>query len=150
LFLALLHESEAANMALKRRVIELQAANVLNEMYCNTLRGQLAKQEEKKQKGKGSGKLVGDSLPRLLSGDKFYEKVVTHEEEQRKKVVAKKSKQVEREQRGQAIAEWKKLEEARKTENKARRAEYRAALEQWKVARLKAQDKKRKFSKPQP
>ncbi|KIK82287.1 hypothetical protein PAXRUDRAFT_154071, partial [Paxillus rubicundulus Ve08.2h10] len=54
----------------------------VNEMYCNTLHGQLAKQEEKKQKGTGSGKLVGDSLPQLLSGDNFYEKVVTHKEEQ--------------------------------------------------------------------
>ncbi|KIJ10205.1 hypothetical protein PAXINDRAFT_157684 [Paxillus involutus ATCC 200175] len=135
LFLALLHESEAANVTLKRHVIELQAANVLNQMYCNTLCGQLAKQEEKEQKGKGSGKL-------------FYEKVVTHEEEQRKKVVAKKSKQVEHEQKGQEIAEWKKLEEARKTKNKARRAEYCAVLKQWKVVKLKAQDEKRKFSEP--
>ena len=95
LLLASLRESEAANITLKRRVIKLQAANVLNEMYCNMLRGQLAKQEEKGRKGKGKGKLMGDGLPRLLSSDEFYEKVVVCEEAQKKAVADKKSKKAE-------------------------------------------------------
>ncbi|KIK75713.1 hypothetical protein PAXRUDRAFT_18757 [Paxillus rubicundulus Ve08.2h10] len=37
LLLTLLCESEAANITLKHHVIELQATNVLNEMYCNML-----------------------------------------------------------------------------------------------------------------
>ena len=57
-------------------MLELQASNVLNEMYCDLLRHQLAHQEGKKTQRKGTGKLVGDGLPRLLSGDDVYEKVV--------------------------------------------------------------------------
>jgi hypothetical protein len=148
--LTLLRESEATNISLKRRVIELQAANVLNEMYCNMLRGQLAKQEEKRQKGKEKGKLIGDGLPRLLSGDEFYEKVVVYEEERKKAVAEKKSRKIEREQRTEVLLEWKKLEEGRKNENKARRAKYQTAMEQWKEAKAKARVEKTKFNELQP
>ncbi|KAF9236166.1 hypothetical protein BU15DRAFT_50481 [Melanogaster broomeanus] len=150
LLLTLLHESEAANITLKRRVIELQAANVLNEMYCNMLRGQLAKQEEKGRKGKGKGKLMGDGLPRLLSSDEFYEKVVVCEEAQKKAVAEKKLKKAEREQRAEALVTWKKLEEKRKIDNKARRAEYHAAMQWWREVKAVAKAEKRKFNEEQP
>ncbi|KAF9238404.1 hypothetical protein BU15DRAFT_47786 [Melanogaster broomeanus] len=127
--LTLLCESDAMNISLKRCVIELQATNVLNEMYCNMLRGQLVKQEEKKQKRKG--KLMGDGLPRLLSSDEFYEKVVACEEEQKKAVAEKKSRKIE------------------KNENKVRRVEYQAAMERWKEAKVKARAEKTKFNEPQ-
>ncbi|KAG1742270.1 uncharacterized protein EDB91DRAFT_1000947, partial [Suillus paluster] len=52
-------------------------------LYCSQLRGQLANQEEKKQSKKKNGKLMGDGLPRLLSGDDFYKRVVNHEKEQK-------------------------------------------------------------------
>jgi hypothetical protein len=42
--------------AFKCRVLELQAANVLNEMYCSMLRGQLAQLREEKEHTKGGGK----------------------------------------------------------------------------------------------
>ncbi|KAG1775880.1 hypothetical protein EV702DRAFT_941050, partial [Suillus placidus] len=46
-------------------------------MYCKTLLSQLAAQEEKKLARKWE-KLVGDGLPRLLTGDEFYHSVVDH------------------------------------------------------------------------
>jgi hypothetical protein len=58
--LAALRESEARVQSLKNRVVERQATNILNEMYCDTLRRQLAHQEKKKSGLKGKGKLVGD------------------------------------------------------------------------------------------
>jgi hypothetical protein len=54
-------------------VLHIQAANVLNELYCARLRKQLACKEKKKSGGKG--RLTGDGLLCLLSGDEFYEKV---------------------------------------------------------------------------
>lgn len=60
ILLAALRESEARAEQLKKRTVELQASNVLNEMYCNQLRRQLAYQENKKNEPKGKGKLVGD------------------------------------------------------------------------------------------
>ncbi|KAK0431598.1 hypothetical protein EV421DRAFT_1852996 [Armillaria borealis] len=61
----------------------MQAANVLNEMYCRVLRKHLANYDKKKQQAKKSGTLVGDGLPRLLLSDVFYELVCDHEERQR-------------------------------------------------------------------
>ncbi|TFK17604.1 hypothetical protein FA15DRAFT_576377, partial [Coprinopsis marcescibilis] len=80
--LAALQESEAANQALHKRVIQLQASQILNEAYCNKLRHQLAQKEEKKGK-KGRGKLLRDGLPQLMSGNAFFEKVVEFTELQK-------------------------------------------------------------------
>ncbi|KAF8838879.1 hypothetical protein BDN67DRAFT_871784, partial [Paxillus ammoniavirescens] len=56
-------------------IITLQAQAVLNEAYCNKLHFQLTFKEEKNNPG-APGKLIIDGLPRLLSGNKFYERVV--------------------------------------------------------------------------
>ena len=47
------------------------------------LRGQLAHYEKKKNTPKGVGKLVGDGLPRLLSSDELYGRVVEFAEKDR-------------------------------------------------------------------
>ncbi|KIJ63711.1 hypothetical protein HYDPIDRAFT_49718, partial [Hydnomerulius pinastri MD-312] len=82
ILLAVLHKAEAVNAALKQCLIASQAATILNEMYCSKLRGQLAHYEDKKHKGVGKGKVLGDGLPRLLSGKEFFQKVVKFEEAQ--------------------------------------------------------------------
>ena len=74
LLLAALCESEACNQILLNCTIELQASNILNEAYCGKLKWHLTRQENKKDKGKGT--LVGDGLPWVLTGDAFYEAVV--------------------------------------------------------------------------
>ncbi|KAG2121288.1 hypothetical protein DEU56DRAFT_760707 [Suillus clintonianus] len=120
--LSLLFEVEAANAILKFYVLELQAANVLNEMYCNVLRGQLANQEEKKQKGKEKRKLEGDSFPWLLSGDEFYERVVEFECEQKKVAADMQTRKADRERRAEQLATWKQLEDQWKNQNKELKA----------------------------
>lgn len=147
LLLSSLREAEVANATLKRRVLELQAANILNEMYCNVLRGQLANQEGKKRKGKEGGKLVGDGLPRLLSGDDFYERVVEFEHVQKKVAAEKQMRKDTREKRAEALATWKCLENKRKKENEVRRAQYREALERWKDEKAR---EGRRFSEKRP
>ena len=61
---------------------EAQAQNILNTMYYSTLCGQLAWNEQKKKGSKAGekGKLMGDGLPQLLLGDKFFKGVVDHTE----------------------------------------------------------------------
>ncbi|KIK74609.1 hypothetical protein PAXRUDRAFT_19703 [Paxillus rubicundulus Ve08.2h10] len=76
LLMGALWEAEECCQSYKQCIITLQAQAVLNEAYCNKLHFQLAFQEEKKSNPGTSGKLVIDGLPRLLSGDKFYERVV--------------------------------------------------------------------------
>ncbi|KAK0471712.1 hypothetical protein IW261DRAFT_1424951 [Armillaria novae-zelandiae] len=56
---------EMENELLRRRAIELQAANVLNEAYCAVLREQLAFKEEKGKKKTASGRLMGDEIKRI-------------------------------------------------------------------------------------
>ncbi|KAG1786740.1 uncharacterized protein HD556DRAFT_1247864 [Suillus plorans] len=138
LLLAALHEAESANAALKRRVIELQATNILNQLYCSQLRGQLANKEAKKQSKKKNGKLMSDGLPQLLSSDEFYERVVNHEKEQKRVADDKKTRREERERRSEALAIWKRLEDARKRENNEQRTRYREAVEIWNEEKSKA------------
>ena len=87
-------------------MIRLQAANILNKAYGGVLRGQLDHYEEKASEGKekGKGKLMGNSLPCLLSGDEFYGRVVEFDANQR-------------------------AEEARKVEGRERREEQAMALQ---------------------
>ena len=74
--LAALRETLARENALKQRLLDVQAANVLNEAYCDKLRHQLAHYEGKKEDTGGRGKLMGDGLPCLLSGDEFFHRAI--------------------------------------------------------------------------
>jgi len=70
LLLAALRESQSQNIRTEVHAFELQASNILNEAYADRLCAKLGAQEEKRKKKK-STKLVGDGLPRLLSGDEL-------------------------------------------------------------------------------
>jgi len=152
LLLAALREAKAANAALKQCVISLQASNVLNEMYCAKIRSQLAHHESKKRAGNNGGKILGDGLLRLLSGDEFYERVVEFEEGQTRAATEKRTRAEERKRHAEALASWKKLEDARKVENKARRERYHEALQIWQSekALAKADPEKRRFTEKKP
>ncbi|KAG8215289.1 hypothetical protein J3R82DRAFT_8850 [Butyriboletus roseoflavus] len=59
---------------LKTQVTDLHAADVLNGIYCNRLHSQLAAREEKEHNAKKKkGKLMGDGLPKYLTGNEFYQ-----------------------------------------------------------------------------
>jgi len=148
--LAALRESEARVQSLKNRVVERQATNILNEMYCDTLRRQLAHQEKKKSGLKGKGKLVGDGLPRLLSGDDFNEKVVEHTKWQEREEGEKAARRQAREDRTEALTAWKKREEERKQENDCKRQRYKDAVKAWEAAKVKARTEKQKFGQLKP
>lgn len=130
-------------------MLELQAATVLDEMYCSLLRGQLANYE-KKVDGKGKGKLMGDGLPQLLSGDEFYERVVEFAKEQECEKVAKESRQQARDSKAEAMKVWKKHEEERKLRNATATLRFREAVEEWKLRKEKAKEKGQRFSEKKP
>ncbi|KAG1795026.1 uncharacterized protein HD556DRAFT_1235863 [Suillus plorans] len=56
----------------------------------------------------------------------------------------------ERKRRAETLVEWKKLEDARKEENKARRDHYHMAVEVWQVEKARARAEKQKFTKKKP
>ncbi|KAG1760556.1 hypothetical protein EDD22DRAFT_761260, partial [Suillus occidentalis] len=76
LLLVALQEAEELCESYQNHVITLQAQAILNEAYCNKLHNQLAFWEKKATNSDAPGKLVNDGLPRLLSGDEFYKRVV--------------------------------------------------------------------------
>jgi hypothetical protein len=108
--LGALQEVEERCKAYKQCVITLQAQTVLNEVYCNKLHFQLTFQEEKKRNPGAHGKLVEDGLPRLLSRDKFYKKVVEFTKWQKEKEVQKETRWAEQEELKAVNADWKKKE----------------------------------------
>ncbi|RDB28659.1 Pogo transposable element with KRAB domain [Hypsizygus marmoreus] len=150
LLMAALREAEAANDALRQRVLALQATNVLNESYCTKLRFQLAHREEKKKNPKGKGKLVGDGLPRLLTGDDFYEWVVEFTNWQREEERKKKEKKQERARLKVAVDEWKKGEDACKVANAAKTERYHEAVKVWEREKAKAKAAKQTFRIKKP
>lgn len=119
-------------------MLELQAANILNEMYCNLLRGQLANYEKKKNAAKASGKLMGDGLPRLLSADDFYECMIEFTKMQERTEWEKEIRQQAWEERAEAMKVWKRCEDERKVQNAAQVVRYKEALKVWEVERAKA------------
>lgn len=146
-----LRESEAREADLRRRLNEAQASNILNELYCSKLRRQLAYSEEKRaKKQKGKGRLMGDGLPCLLSGDAFYEKVVDFETLQREEERRKEAKRQEKEDMAESLAAWKKDETARKSRNEAKRERYREAVKVWEAERDVARQSKTAFRKLKP
>lgn len=151
LLLAALRESEAREAFLRQRVIVLQASNILNEAYCEKLRGQLAYQEEKAQKkGKGKAKLMGDGLPHLLSNDEFYERVVDHEAAQKEAERSKDKRQQARVDRVEALAEWKRQQEERTAVIATRREEWVKEVEEWEAEKRAAQAAKKKVGRKKP
>jgi hypothetical protein len=123
---------------------------VLNEMYCSMLRGQLAHYEKKKNTPKGVGKLVGDGLPRLLSSDEFYERVVEFTDRQKRTELEKAERNEAREGRAEVMKEWRKVDEERKRQNVARRLRYKEEKTEWEAAKKKAVAQKKRFGVPAP
>ncbi|TFY64070.1 hypothetical protein EVJ58_g2863 [Rhodofomes roseus] len=131
MLLAALPESEARAEFYKSRTMELQAANILNKAYCKTMQEQLEFQEKKKQR-RGKGKLLGDGLPVLLSGDAFFQRVAELK-------MVRESIQV-------AMVEYRKQVEQRKQWIAVRQSQWEE--EQWGADKAAAKTMKQKFNQP--
>lgn len=125
-------------------ITNLQASMVLQSIYCERLRSQLHAQENKASKKKGSGKLLGDGLPRCLTADEFFSKVQEFTEKQVQDELAKARRMEERDQHASAIAVWKQLTKERKSREDARTKEFAEELKMWKEEQLLAKVEKRK------
>jgi hypothetical protein len=150
ILMAALREGQEANTRLQRRVIDLQASNILNEIYCNKLRFQLAYKEGKKDQL--GGKLVGDGLPKMLTGDVFYERVVEFTKWQQEQEKQKAERRVDTAGYKLELAAWKDKEKERKTKNKERSEAYHAEVAAWneRKAAAKAKGNSRQFKELRP
>lgn len=141
------HEREAAQKAMMGG---MQSTIILQGMYCDSLHGQLAAQEEAKNNSKKRGKLMGNGLPCYLSGDAFYTRVVDHEKAAADEEVAKQARKEGREQRAAVLEEWKKTEEARKKRNRELKGRYQTDLERWKEEKELVKLEKRRLAWKKP
>ena len=95
---------------------------VLQSIYCEKLRSQLfAKENAKKKSG---GKLLGDGLPRCLTGDDFYTKVQETAWQQAQEEMVRLQRREERFLYSATLAEWKRLEGVRKEKEKENTRQY--------------------------
>ena len=133
LLLAALQESHKNNEYLTNRNIALQAGNLLNEAYCAKVKGALQFQEEKKKKKKRQGTLP-DGLPRVLTGDRFYEERVNFEKERRAEEREKENRKDLRAEWKVAKEKWQQAEDTRKALKERETAKYEEALAVWKAA----------------
>ncbi|KAF9238275.1 hypothetical protein BU15DRAFT_47895 [Melanogaster broomeanus] len=123
--------------------------SVLQSIYCGRMAEQLAAQEEKHKKAK-KGQLNGDGLPRLLTGDDFFDLVVERQKALEEEKVAKEIRQREKEELSGVIAVWKEADKERKNRNKARREAFRKELDMWEQERALAKSEKRRIGWKRP
>ncbi|KAI6019098.1 hypothetical protein EDC04DRAFT_2576127 [Pisolithus marmoratus] len=129
--LSLARENQA-----KAALVGMQSTVVLQSLFCGRLSNQLAAQEDKqKEQKKRRGKLVGDGLPRLLTGNEFYSRVVEFERSAADEELERRSRQKRREERAEEMAVWKAAEVERRERNKARKLAYKVELATWEVER---------------
>ena len=149
LLLAALRESQSQNLRTEVHAFELQASNILNEAYAQRLCAKLAAQEEKRNKKK-STKLVGDGLPRLLSGDEFYELAQEKEKEMHEATREKERKKDGRALYNVAVQEWEVEEQARRDAKVLATANIKKAIKAWEKKRDSAKAKGTRFTLIKP
>ena len=149
ILLAALREAESWNVRSEMHAFELQASNILNEAYTERLRKALETKEEKRGKKKGI-KLVGDGLPKLLSGDDFYELAQAKEKEVREFSRQKEARKEGRVAYDAAMEEWAMTDQGRKDERDTIKADNAKAKAAWDKRKAAAVKKNKKFTEPKP
>ncbi|KAE9384006.1 hypothetical protein BT96DRAFT_1008537 [Gymnopus androsaceus JB14] len=126
----------------KGQVLQLQGQAVLQQLYANRVQTQVAAKEEKVlKKGKGKGRLLKDGLPRLLTGDAFFQHVVEHEMEVKEKENKKEARKTARELQAAELVLWEQEDQKRRERNEAKTHAWKAALVRWESDRAVANRK---------
>ncbi|KAG1733928.1 uncharacterized protein EDB91DRAFT_1057264 [Suillus paluster] len=141
MYQAALQDAYKCESKYKSALLGMQSTVVLQSIFCDCLSNQLAAQEEKKN-GKKNAPLVGDGMPRLLTGDVFYNQVSEHQRAAEKEAAAKEVCQIKREGRAAAMAVWKEAEAAWLKRNKECQATYKDEMRLWEEERDCAKLKK--------
>ncbi|KAG2087996.1 uncharacterized protein F5147DRAFT_527855, partial [Suillus discolor] len=123
-------ESERCEEESKHQMIGLQRASVLQIRYCDRVRGQLAAQEDKAGRKKGT-RFVGDGLPCMLTGDAFVAQVITYENAMEVEAREKEMRAKRRAEHSEELAHWKMEEIEQKERNQATRAIFEAQKAEW-------------------
>lgn len=131
-------------------LVSVQSCMVLQTIYCERLRSQLFTKENNSKQKKGSGRLLGDGLPRCLTADDFFAKVLDFVERQAQEEIEKTKRREDRSQFSTVLAEWKRLEGERKRREDLKTEEFAAAIKLWKAETALARAEKRKSRMTRP
>ncbi len=145
-----LRNSDARYQALKEKVINIQAASVLQGVYLDRVQERMQSQEEKEGRPKKKGKLLGDGRPRLLDDDVFVAHVAEHEKTQRQKELEKKERAAETKRHRKVLEEWKAICKARDERVKTQREQYHEAMARWEKEKVVARAEQRKIGLEKP
>lgn len=128
----------------------MQASLILQNLYCERLRGQLNAKEKKGNTKKASGKLVGDGLPRCLTDPQFMERVAAFVQRQLAEEAEKERMRTEKDTYAIAIQEWNQTEDARKSSRVLRTAEWKVKVKEWEAERddAKREHRRTRWTKP--
>ncbi|RDB27179.1 hypothetical protein Hypma_004386 [Hypsizygus marmoreus] len=145
-----LEESERRDTYRKDQMAQMQAQVLLQGMYVGRVQKHLQKAEEKRSKKK-SKRIVGDGMPRLMSGDDVFAMIEAADEQAAKEAQEKEKRKIAREGHGEVLAQWKEKEKERIARNKERHAAYHASVKAWEAGRAlaKAEGRQAGWKKPQ-
>jgi hypothetical protein len=93
---------------------------------------------------------MGDGLPKYLTGDELYQRVVDHEKATEEEELAKEERRKTKETRTKQRIEWKNTEKVRLERNRTRREEYRRELAVWEAERDLARRENRRTQWKRP
>ncbi|RDB22968.1 hypothetical protein Hypma_009914 [Hypsizygus marmoreus] len=146
---AALEDLERRDTHRKHQMVGMQAHVILQGMHVGKIQRHLQAAEEKRSKKK-SKKIVGDGMPRLMSGDNVFAMIDAAEKQAEKEAEEKEERRIAREEHREALARWKAVENQRKERNKQRRAAHQASVKAWEAERDLAKTERRlaKWSKP--
>ncbi|THU98320.1 hypothetical protein K435DRAFT_609342, partial [Dendrothele bispora CBS 962.96] len=126
-----LHSFEDAATHYKQLATGAQASAVLANAYVGRVFTQLQEAEERRKKPKKKGRLNGDGMPKLLTGDDFFNKVLEHDAIQEAATKKKETRadvlKVYREQ----MEGYKKKVDVVKAANEKIKAAHAKALDKW-------------------
>ena len=134
-----LHDADQRIGTLKEDNCVLQAQVVLQDLYVGMVHTELQSQEEKKSKGK-SKKLNADSLPKLLDGDNFYQRVVEDNEQWKLEEAEKVQKQAVWCAAAEVKKKWEEEEEACKLCNNEAKDAWQEAAKLWEIEQDRAKE----------
>ncbi len=121
--------------------VGLQSSLVLQDAHNKRLRAQLGAQELNKKR-KSNEKLIGDGLPRLLTGPDFVDRVIRFKATQEERAAEKERNQKRRHDMDIVLAdeveEWGREERERKVINAAALANWHAEVAEWEIERDRA------------
>ncbi|KAF8981678.1 hypothetical protein BDQ17DRAFT_1177712, partial [Cyathus striatus] len=116
----------------KEAMVETFATSVLQNMYVKDVKTHLEHHEKQSQKKKSKNRIFGDGMPKLMTGDDFFNTVVESEKEREKDKQEKDERRIINTNHTEVLREWKKEENVRLARNRAVQETYQKATKDWK------------------